>query len=177
MQKNIAVIIFCCCICGNAFAGFGPDSAKQSHSMDSILNIVNNRLSHKAEGDSAINNIIAMSKTDTVLQKAYREYQLFGLMHRRETLQWNLTSTMIIFWIVIFLVLTGIVFAGLQFYKAMKIKKTGAADPNMNLATEMEASIKGIKISSPVLGVIILVISLLFFYLYLVYVYPIDEIF
>jgi hypothetical protein len=31
-------------------------------------------------------------------------------------------------------------------------------------------------VSSPVLGVIILVISLGFFYLYLVYVYPISEI-
>ncbi len=43
--------------------------------------------------------------------------------------------------------------------------------------TEIVASVKGIKVSSPILGVIILVISLLFFYLYLVYVYPITEIF
>jgi len=31
-------------------------------------------------------------------------------------------------------------------------------------------------VASPVLGVVILVISLAFFYLYLVYVYPIEEI-
>ena len=43
--------------------------------------------------------------------------------------------------------------------------------------TELEASVKGIKVSSPVLGVIILVISLLFFYLYLAFVYPIQEVF
>jgi hypothetical protein len=35
----------------------------------------------------------------------------------------------------------------------------------------------GIKVSSPVLGVVILVISLAFFYFYLVYVYPIENIF
>jgi hypothetical protein len=43
--------------------------------------------------------------------------------------------------------------------------------------TELEISKSGVKVSSPILGVIILVISLAFFYLYLVYVYPIEEIF
>jgi hypothetical protein len=40
----------------------------------------------------------------------------------------------------------------------------------------LDLSTAGLKVSSPVLGVIILVISLAFFYLYLVYVYPISEI-
>ena len=43
--------------------------------------------------------------------------------------------------------------------------------------TEFSASLKGIKVSSPILGVVILIISLAFFYLYLVYVYPIEDIF
>lgn len=42
--------------------------------------------------------------------------------------------------------------------------------------TSIEASTSGLKVSSPVLGVIILSISLLFFYLYLAFVYPIHEI-
>jgi hypothetical protein len=58
------------------------------------------------------------------------------------------------------------------------MRKTGSAGPTEpESITEFEASAKGIKVSSPVLGVIILVISLAFFYLYLVYVYPISEIF
>jgi hypothetical protein len=44
-------------------------------------------------------------------------------------------------------------------------------------STTLEASATGIKLSSPVLGVIILALSLAFFYLYLVHVYPIEEIF
>jgi len=40
---------------------------------------------------------------------------------------------------------------------------------------QLELGQTGLKVSSPVLGVIILVISLAFFYLYLVYVYPIGE--
>ena len=42
--------------------------------------------------------------------------------------------------------------------------------------TQIEASLQGIKVSSPVLGVIILTISLLFFYLYLYFVYPIENV-
>jgi hypothetical protein len=42
---------------------------------------------------------------------------------------------------------------------------------------ELELSTSGLKVSSPVLGVIILALSLAFFYLYLIYVYPIVEIF
>jgi hypothetical protein len=41
--------------------------------------------------------------------------------------------------------------------------------------TEIEASVTGIRVSSPVLGVLILVISFLFFYLYLIYVYPVVD--
>ena len=47
----------------------------------------------------------------------------------------------------------------------------------MKPVTSFSASATGISVSSPVLGVIILVISLAFFYLYLVYVYPISELF
>ena len=45
------------------------------------------------------------------------------------------------------------------------------------LATHLELSAKGIVVNSSVLGVIILGLSLAFFYLYLVYVYPIQNVF
>jgi hypothetical protein len=40
--------------------------------------------------------------------------------------------------------------------------------------TEFSASPQGIKVASSTLGVIILVISMCFFYMYLAYVYPIN---
>jgi hypothetical protein len=46
----------------------------------------------------------------------------------------------------------------------------------VSLQTSIEAGSAGVKLSSPVLGIVILVISFLFFYLYLVHVYPISEI-
>jgi hypothetical protein len=107
---------------------------------------------------------------------AYYEYRVSGFQHRKEVFAWQLFSTKLIFWSVLFLVFSGICFSGIQFYKSISREwPEGTASPES--VTEFEASAKGIKVTSPVLGVIILVISLAFFYLYLVYVYPISEIF
>jgi hypothetical protein len=82
----------------------------------------------------------------------------------------------IIFTVVIVLVFAGIGFAAMQFYVGLKRSRTSDAGPRSDI-TELEASLKGIRVSSPVLGVVILTLSLAFFYLYLAYVYPISEIF
>lgn len=85
----------------------------------------------------------------------------------QDVYRWQLLSAKIIFVVVITLVLVGIYFSGIQFHSSLGRRGTKEK-------TEIEASTKGIKVSSPVLGVIILAISLLFFYLYLAYVYPIE---
>ena len=71
--------------------------------------------------------------------------------------------------VVIFLVLIGVYFSWLQF--SLSLKGAGGEIKE----TTFEASTTGLKISSPILGVIILAISLAFFYLYLVYINPISE--
>ena len=119
---------------------------------------------------------------DTETREAYlaalREhyiYRLSGYQHRRKVFDWQLFSSKVTFWIVILLVLSGIYFSGVQFHSSLR--KASTAKDVESEVTQLTASVKGIKVSSPVLGVIILSISLLFFYLYLVYVYPIDELF
>ena len=107
---------------------------------------------------------------------AYYEYRVSGFKHRKKVFAWQLFSSKLIFWSVLLLVFSGIVFSGIQFYKSIRKEQAGE-DAAPESVSEFEASVKGIKISSPVLGVIILVISLTFFYLYLVYVHPISEIF
>jgi len=99
----------------------------------------------------------------------YYEYLFSGFEHRQRVFEWQLLSSKIIFAVVLVLVFAGIYFAAVQFHVAQREKAKG--EP-----TQLEASLSGIKVSSSVLGVIILVISLLFFYLYLVHVYPISEI-
>lgn len=45
------------------------------------------------------------------------------------------------------------------------------------LATKLQVSGSGVVVESSVLGVVILTLSLVFFYLYLVYVYPVVNVF
>lgn len=94
----------------------------------------------------------------------YYAYYSSALEHRRALFAWQLLSSKITFAVVIFLVLAGVVFAGIQFFR-----------PHEPETSTVDASLTGIKVSSPVLGVILLTLSLAFFYLYLVYVYPIHE--
>lgn len=118
--------------------------------------------------------------------EAYYRYHESGFKHRRAVFDWQLLSSKIIFVIVIALVTVGVYFSWLQFMATGQTdvhgsglrKADGTAAASASPATTtIEASMKGIKVSSPVLGVIILMISLAFFYLYLVYVYPISELF
>jgi len=66
---------------------------------------------------------------------------------------------------------SGIVFAAIQFHHGIK------GSSSLDINTEIELSTKNVKINSPVLGVIILLISLGFFYFYLVHIYPVENIF
>ena len=108
-------------------------------------------------------------ETQQICWKAYQAslgYFETGLEHRTRVFHWQHLSTRIIFFVVLSLVFAGLFFAWVQF-------RQGSQDQDH----EVEISMQGIKVSSPVLGVIILTLSLAFFYLYLVYVYPIQEIF
>lgn len=102
---------------------------------------------------------------------AYYQYRIDGYEHRQRVFRWQLLSSRIIFVVVIFLVLIGLYFSWLQFRAAIRSGPAAGAPPE----TTFEASASGLKVSSPVLGVIILAISLAFFYLYLVHVYPIVD--
>ncbi|MEM7291567.1 MAG: hypothetical protein AAF412_14545 [Pseudomonadota bacterium] len=105
--------------------------------------------------------------------KGYYDYRIKGFNHRARVFEWQLLSSRIIFVLVILIVLAGLYFSWLQFMAGQR----GGVDKG-DMSTTVEATISGgIKVSSPILGVIILTLSLIFFYLYLVHVYPISEIF
>ncbi len=120
--------------------------------------------------------------------RAYYDYRVRGFRHRGEIFDWQLTSSKVTFVIVLVLVVVGIYFSWLQFRISLQPRSPAApaSGTTAELApveaavvaavTEISAGRDGIKVSSPVLGVIILVLSLLFFYLYLVFIYPISEI-
>jgi hypothetical protein len=106
----------------------------------------------------------------------YYEYRVSGLEHRRRVFEWQLFSSKVTFVGVLLLVGIGIVFAAIQFRAGLARRgASGQESSDKEVVTQLELATTGIKVTSPVLGVIILVISLAFFYLYLVYVYPISE--
>jgi hypothetical protein len=107
--------------------------------------------------------------------QAYYAYRQAGYEQRLGVFAWQLLSTKIIFVVVLVLVLAGIYFAAIQFHSGLRRRdKTEPAGP---AETEISLSLSEVKVRSPVLGVIILTISLAFFYLYLVHVYPIRNVF
>ncbi|WP_299815882.1 hypothetical protein [uncultured Jannaschia sp.] len=99
----------------------------------------------------------------------YYAYRTEQYAHRQAVFAWQHSSSRLLFFVVIGVVLVGLYFSWLQFHAA----RTGRD----LTPTTLEASKTGLKVSSPVLGVIILLLSLAFFYLYLVHVYPISEVF
>lgn len=91
-------------------------------------------------------------------------YNVAALQHRRASFEWSLTASEIMFFMVLVMVLAGLVFAAIQF-------RSSAPTP-----TDLEISTTGLKVSSSVLGVVILAMSMAFFYVYTRYVYPIQEV-
>lgn len=89
------------------------------------------------------------------------------LEHRKFTIWFQYWTSLIIFITVIILVIGGFYLAYLQF----KVDKTN----NTSNESSLEISSKGIKISSSVIGLVILTISFAFFYLYIEEVHKIYE--
>jgi len=110
-------------------------------------------------------------ETKLLIQQSAQEYFRYRVRafdHRINVLWWQHTSSQMIFFVVIIVVFVGLYFSWIQFYESKENK--------IKVTTTIEATKSGMKISSPVLGVIILSLSLIFFYLYLVHVYPIRNI-
>ena len=103
----------------------------------------------------------------------YTDY-MSSLEHNRSVFEWQLRSSRTIFWVVLALVTIGILFSSLQFWKAFRLSRPTSKTVQQEMRTELEISTRGIKVSSSVLGIIVLVISLAFLYLFLVHVYPIE---
>ena len=123
-----------------------------------------------------------------ILNQKKIEDKIFSLKHKERSFNFQHIASIVIFIVVIIIVLSGILFSGMQFRHTLKqaiIKEKlldaakgaeGATDAFSAMKTEMEITKDGVKVNSSVLGVLILVISLAFFYMYLIYVYPIKYI-
>jgi hypothetical protein len=129
---------------------------------------------------------VTRQKYLTAMQRYY-DYRADGYAYRSRVFEWQLLSSRAIFIVVLLMVAAGMYFAAVQFQTAMVAARRVAAAESVagtppagepaSLATRFEITAKGLVVNSSVLGVIILTLSIAFFYLYLVYVYPIQNVF
>ena len=174
MLKRFGLIVVLCC------AGFVSAAAQEASPAPDVSRIDQLKAldqSGQAAGMEPIvlpTDVLGEDGTRSMQQamRAYYDYRTSGYEHRRNVFAWQLLSSKIIFVLVVLLVLAGMYFSWLQFSAALR--KDGASGDAVG--TTFEASATGLKVSSPVLGIIILAISLAFFYLYLIHIYPIVEI-
>lgn len=135
-------------------------------------------------------------------QRAAYDHQAWLLKYRQEAFEAHHVYTMIVFAIVCAMVLLGMYLSYKEFAigaarrqrligrliqrvrrkaggKLDEAKAAGAqelsAEEKAEAATALEIGASGVKVTSQVLGVIVLVVSMGFFYLYLKTVYPIQE--
>ncbi len=168
------------------YASAGPQEGQPAAQDTSRGEILNRFVQQRQEADSSdgfapvlptSSTLQALSTLDSTTARSYLlalrsqyDYKVEGFRHRARVFRWQFHSSIVIFIVVVFLVLVGLYFSWLQFKRDLAVSGSTPAE------TQLDVSAKGIRVQSSVLGVIILVISLLFFYLYLVYVYPIQEI-
>jgi hypothetical protein len=179
--------------------------ASQQHKADSIRKVAEfeNWLQGRAQVIAVAEDSHKVAEQRE--NAAYFDYYRNSYKHRDAVYAWQHTSTIIIFIVVILVVLIGLVFSGIHFYLSVRKSKkhdelvdqlllaqirngekkpdqipgvqSGAAQNNQEkeVPTSFEISASGIKMTSSILGVIILGLSLAFFYLYLQSVYPVNK--
>lgn len=91
-----------------------------------------------------------------------------GVHRRARAREWHHTVSVLIFLVVVSMVAAGLWFSASQFRK-------GSLESPPQGDSELELSLKGIKLKSGAMGVIILALSFGFFLVYIVKVYPLHE--
>lgn len=100
-----------------------------------------------------------------------REHLKWALSHRERVFGWNHISSVIIFFFVMSIITMGMYFSYMQFRESIhKVKRTDLPTSTMKIGHS------GVEVSSSVIGLLILTVSLAFFYLYLENVYPVQTV-
>lgn len=163
------------------FAAIGPLSPWASRAQESSHSVlIKNarealrKAKKETQSESGLHTLLGISCSSVADPEAQKDcwqaeraaflYNKYVTEHNESIFFWQHMSTRIIFFVVLSLVGTGIYFAWVQFHSG-----------DRSQTHVLEISLQGIKVTSPFLGLVILTLSLAFFYLYLVYVYPIKD--
>lgn len=177
--------MFLFCIACSGMAQAAPSKLTSQQTQIRLQNFLGESPSHIPLNDPRVEDQLAvdvlnvdgcptvLDVREACLQAVKRFYTAYheNIDLRKRIFEQQYSMTIMIFGLVVTIVFAGLVFAAIQFYiSARSVTNLEKFDQ-----TKFGLSFKGLEVSSSVLGVIILVISLGFFYLYLIHVYPIVE--
>jgi cytochrome c-type biogenesis protein CcmH/NrfG len=184
MQRRIrSVVLFILVIALPLFSA-GQDSDATKKAFEKAVS-----MSKDIEADTAKESISTIN-TDRDLLKRSNEY---NFMHQQRSFTWQYYSGIVIFFLVVVIVGMGLVLSYQQFKLNERlvtpVKTTVITDAANNTTEQttstalapaavfttstMEIGKDGLKINTAVIGLIILSLSIAFFFLYLKYVYPV----
>ena len=131
----------------------------------------------------SIDHVKALSVKPGMVSNPYEvERFRFQMDQNKKVYAWQNLSSIIIFFVVILIVLVGLYLSYRQFIlgekmllakQEIKTIETGPSTVEVMNAS-LEFGKEGVKINTAVIGLVILIISLSFLFLYLKYVYPIS---
>ncbi|MBZ0202493.1 MAG: hypothetical protein K8I03_05705 [Ignavibacteria bacterium] len=93
------------------------------------------------------------------------KYRKNDLEYREDVFKWQFSTSKWIFYLVMLIVLSGLIFSSWHFIKTLK----GATSE-----IDLTASMTELKIKTSLIGLVILIVSIVFLFLYLKFVYPIN---
>jgi hypothetical protein len=115
-----------------------------------------------------------LDETNAGVQAGYRAawearyaHQIYLMKHTERALAWQHRASTAILWMVGFVVAAGLLFSGAQLFKALSAG-------TVHETTEMTVEAGRVQVRSSVIGIVVLVLSLGFLYLFLNEVYRIE---
>lgn len=165
-----ALLIFLAFMMGALFAiAFIDNSTNQFDFIrdpESLSSCLSSAPGGQAEGDP-----VAYCYSKIYKQSMLEEFQL-----RRIVFQTQYVSDVALLWMVIFITTSGVILSGIQLYTSYQISLSGRISGGGQVGDQsLEIERGKLSLKSSVTGLFILVFSLAFFYLYIIFVYTIKD--
>lgn len=194
---TILFVNFMTIVCGQP-VNYTVDSSRLFSKVDSLIELKKDESKSSLDvlnkipeiNESFISERDKSIKSEYAYHIAYVDYQLSVLSHRQRMFSYQYYSKIAIFILVIIIVLSGLAMSAIQFMQTtvagrVETEPVKSADPatqaiplpavSQQTMNELEVSLTSFKIKSSVIGLLILMISVIFFYLYLYLVHPLIE--
>ena len=122
------------------------------------------------------------------LEREQYEYEIWLIRYNKKIYEYQHTSSKVLLGISVIVLTCGLYFSYMQFKDRTKIRNIDVVNNNQNSEndekllekgddskTSLKIGAAGIEISSSIIGLLILCVSLAFFYLYISNIYPIEN--